>query len=197
MKTVVLIAIILGFCSCAESQKNEDNSPPFPSDNSIGIRFIDEMGNDASGRVDMTLERTYNGVEYYKISPENYSYHCFLNGEEIPQKYYLGDLKEHQEESIINLHITKGQSEKVKTFWFRLITFYGIWNDWHSDELYQFDYRFRIPSLLGDQENSLTIMVKAKDLVYKIYEEVTFNGQDIPHNQKNLFTICINNKSIK
>lgn len=193
MKAFVLITMMLGFCSCADSHRHEDNSRIPPTDNSIGIRFINEAGNDASGQVEMKLVRTENEDEFYEMPPTSYSYRCLIDGTEVPLIYYID---EEPVNSIIKLEITKQKSEKVKTFCLILRSTYAIYKKgWHSDELYEFDYRFKIPDLLGNNENSLKITIKAKNLSRKIYERVTFNGEDLTHNNGNLFTIYINNQS--
>lgn len=64
-------------------------------------------------------------------------------------------------------------------------------NDINSDRLYESDYRFRLPSLFGEQENSLKVVTKAKNLGKKIYEKVSFNGEEISHDNGNTFDIAI------
>ena len=85
---------MIGLSSCSKSQVPEDNSRPFPRDNSVGVRFINEAGDDASDIIKMKLTRTNttfpdNSLEYYEMVSENYSYHCFIDGNEVPLTFKI------------------------------------------------------------------------------------------------------------
>ncbi|MDE6819820.1 hypothetical protein [Bacteroides acidifaciens] len=195
MRIVIIIVIMIGLSSCSKSQVPEDNSRPFPRDNSVGLRFINEAGDDASDIIKMKLTGTNttfpdNSLEYYEMVSENYSYHCFIDGNEVPLTFKING-EGTPIESIVKVEISKRKTEKYKTFWLVVNSVYIIHNDINSDRLYEFDYRFRLPSLFGEQENSLKVVTKAKNLGKKIYEKVSFNGEEISHDNGNTFDIAI------
>lgn len=197
MKIVTFMAIIIGLSSCSKSQVPEDNSRPFPRDNSVGIRFIDETGEDASDKIKMKIIGTnntnpVNPTESYEMISENYSYHCLIDGNEVPPTFKI-DEEGMPIESIVKLEISKKKADKYKTFWLVLNSVYIIHNDIRSDRLYEFDYRFVLPSLFGEKENSLKVVTKAKYLGNKAYEKVSFNGKEISQNNGNIFDIVISN----
>lgn len=197
MKIVIFMAIMIGLSSCSKSQVPEDNSRPFPRDNSVGIRFIDETGEDASDKIKMKIiginnTNPVNPTESYEMISENYSYHCLIDGNEVPPTFKI-DEEGMPIESIVKLEISKKKADKYKTFWLVLNSVYIIHNDIRSDRLYEFDYRFVLPSLFGEKENSLKVVTKAKYLGNKTYEKVSFNGKEISHNNGNIFDIAISN----
>lgn len=199
MKILTTMIIGLLFCSCTKSQ-NEDNSPPFPEDNSIEVSFIDDKGNDASDIIPMKLIRTdssnpVNVADIFEMVNENYSYKCYIDGKEIPLTYQFDDDdNKHVFHSIVELQIYKPKSAKIKNFVFCLISLYGIYNDIWSDHLYEFEYRFKLPSLFGDKENSLKVFVKAKNLVKKKFERTLFNGVEISATNGTHFDILVTNQ---
>lgn len=197
MKAIAMIVILLGLCSCSKSQESEDNSRPFPRDNSIGVRFIDEAGKDASDKIEMKQVGADAAFperpgDYYEMISEDYSYRCLIDGNEVPPSFKI-DGEGMTIESIVKLNINQGKTDKVKTFWLLLNSVYIIHNDISSDRLYEFDYRFKLPSLFGEKENSLKVITKAKNLGKKIYEKVSFNDKEISFNNGNLFDILISN----
>lgn len=190
------MAILIGLNSCSKSQVPEDNSRPFPRNNSVGLRFINETGEDASDIIDMKLTETNttfpnNPLEYYEMVSENYSYRCLIDGNEVPPTFKING-EGMPIESIIKIEISKSKADKYKIFWLVINSVYIIHNDINSDRLYEFDYKFKLPSLFGEKENSLKVVMKAKYLGKKTYEKVTFNGKEISHDNSNIFDIVIN-----
>lgn len=121
MKIVIFMAIMIGLSSCSKSQVPEDNSRPFPRDNSVGIRFIDETGEDASDKIKMKIiginnTNPVNPTESYEMISENYSYHCLIDGNEVPPTFKI-DEEGMPIESIVKLEISKKKADKYKTFW--------------------------------------------------------------------------------
>lgn len=189
------MAIIIGLSSCSNSQEPEENSRPFPRDNSVGIRFINEKGEDASDIIKMKLTGTNttfpdNPLEYYEMVSEKYSYRCLIDGNEVPPTFKING-EGTPIESIVKVEINKRKAEKYKIFWLVVNSVYIIHNDINSDRLYEFDYKFKLPSLFGEQENSLKVVTKAKNLGEKRYEKVYFNGKEISHDNGNMFDIVI------
>lgn len=192
------MAILIGLNSCSKSQVPEDNSRPFPRNNSVGLRFINETGEDASDIIEMKLIGTNtvfpdNPLEYYEMVSENYSYRCLIDGNEVPPSFKING-EGTSIESIVKVEISKSKAEKYKTFWLVVNSVYIIHNDISSDRLYEFDYRFKLPSLFGEKENSLKVVTKAKNLGKKIYEKVLFNSREISHSNGNIFDIVISNR---
>lgn len=195
MRIVIIMAMMISLCSCSKSQEPEDNSCPFPRDNSVGIRFIDDKGKDASDIIEMKLTGTNttfpdNPLESYEMVSENYSYRCLIDGNEVPPTFKING-EGMPIESIVKLEISKRKADKYKTFWLILNSVYIIYNDIRSERLYEFDYKFKLPSLFGEKENSLKVITKAKNLGEKKYEKVSFNGKEISHDNGNIFDIVI------
>lgn len=195
MKAVAMMIVLLGLCSCSKSQESEDNSRPFPRNNSVGVRFIDEAGKDASEKIEMKQVGADTSFpdcpgEYYEMISEDYSYRCFIDGNEVPPSFKI-DGEGMAIESIVKLNISQKKDETFKTFWLHLNSVYIIYKDISSDRLYEFDYRFNLPSLFGEKENSLKVIMKAKNLGKKIYEKAFFNDKKILHNNGNIFDILI------
>lgn len=196
MKTIAKVAMIMVVvCSCSKSEELPLNSPPFPADNSVGVHFVDEKGNDASDKIEMTLIGTDTSypshpIDVYEMVSEEFSYQCYIDGDKVPPTFQInGEGAFHK--SVVELEISRAKTDRIKTFWFVLQSFYAIHNDINSDNLYEFEYRFKLPTLFGDKENNLKVSVKAKNLVEKIFEKVSFNGTEIPYTKGSPFIIPI------
>lgn len=195
MRLVIMTIVLLTLSCCSKSTGLEDNSRPFPRNNSVGLRFIDDKGKDALDKIEMKLIGTNttfpsHATDSFAMVSEEYSYRCFIDGNEVPDTFQINS-ETLPVESIIKVDITQKRTEEIKTFWLVLNSIYIIHEDISSERLYEFEYRFTLPTLFGTEENSLKVVTKAKNLGRKIYEKVSFNGKEIAHNNANIFDIFI------
>lgn len=194
-KLIFLFIAILGLYSCSNDSVDPDNSKPLPIWNYVFVQFLDKDGNDASRGLEMELlpEKSRYGEDYYGLPEGSYTFRWLLNGQEVPETYLTNDLKEHEWTTFKALRVIGSDSENVKTFEFALETFYGL-QDWHQSpesRVYEFDYRFKIPALLGDTENSLKVTFNRLGVLTREPESVTFNGVEIAHGSNCKFQIVV------
>lgn len=197
MKTVIIMAIMIALSSCSKSLGLEDNTPPFPRNNTVLVRFITEQGEDALDRIEMKLKWVNTSfpdmpVEYYEMVSENYTYRCLIDGTEVPLFTEI-DGECVSTNSLIKVEICKIKAEEYKIFRLVLCSDYIIHNDIKSERLYEFDYKIKLPSLFGEKENSLKVIMKAKNLGKRIYENASFNGKEISPDNGNIFNIVVGN----
>lgn len=178
MKTVSTFILLLVLCSCSKSD-DLMNSRPNPFYNYVMINFVDETGNDASDAIEMQqVPGTSSIYRYYEMISEDFSYHCFINGEKVPLTYKLEQCDEY-EHSDIELNIIRTSDNEKKSFMFSVNTRYILYSDISSDRLYEFEYRFKLPTLFGEKENSLKITKKASKIGTTTNGKVTFNGEKV------------------
>lgn len=191
MRTTIIILLLVLY-SCSDSDRTIGGERLNPYNNFVLLKFVDEAGNDTSDAIKMKqVPGLVSSYEYYEMISEDYSYRCFIDGQEVPPTYRV-ELGMHDEESIVELQIIK-MSGNIKTFYFRLETAYIIYQDSWSDKLYEFDYKFKLPTLFGEKENSFKVTKKACNIGLPVYEKATFNGKEVAPDENHTFNILVNN----
>lgn len=194
-KLVFAFMAILGLYSCSSDSEIELNSKPFPYKNYVSLQFLDRNGNDASKGLELELlpEKSSYGENYYSLPEGSFTYRCMIDGQEIPDVYYVDAVNKIECPTFKALRVIDSESEKVRTFEFALETYYGIldWQEVPNSHIYVYDYRFKIPALLGDTENSLKVTFNRLGVLTREPESVTFNGVEIAHGSNCKFQIVV------